>query len=181
MRWSCSLTARLPVALRPSVMWCVVQAPSHNSGLTCSFSLPHITSMKFFEISSCSRHFFPPACRWKRKKEVWLGTLPGDACWFVNVCHLKVEMMINVDNDGLWRPWNIMVSPLITFPAVGFISHPMLLFFELNCRGSSKSKDISTIKSLRVLRVLRPLKTIKRLPKLKVPSLNCQKSFFWVG
>lgn len=36
------------------------------------------------------------------------------------------------------------------------------------CRGSSKGKDISTIKSLRVLRVLRPLKTIKRLPKLKV-------------
>lgn len=35
-------------------------------------------------------------------------------------------------------------------------------------RGSSKGKDISTIKSLRVLRVLRPLKTIKRLPKLKV-------------
>ncbi|TRY66750.1 hypothetical protein DNTS_028791 [Danionella cerebrum] len=35
------------------------------------------------------------------------------------------------------------------------------------CRGSSKGKDISTIKSLRVLRVLRPLKTIKRLPKLK--------------
>ncbi|XP_048104593.1 voltage-dependent P/Q-type calcium channel subunit alpha-1A-like isoform X1 [Alosa alosa] len=34
-------------------------------------------------------------------------------------------------------------------------------------RGSSKGKDISTIKSLRVLRVLRPLKTIKRLPKLK--------------
>ncbi|XP_069545603.1 calcium channel, voltage-dependent, P/Q type, alpha 1A subunit, b isoform X12 [Brachyistius frenatus] len=33
--------------------------------------------------------------------------------------------------------------------------------------GSSKGKDISTIKSLRVLRVLRPLKTIKRLPKLK--------------
>ncbi|XP_043108217.1 calcium channel, voltage-dependent, P/Q type, alpha 1A subunit, b isoform X5 [Puntigrus tetrazona] len=33
--------------------------------------------------------------------------------------------------------------------------------------GSSKSKDISIIKSLRVLRVLRPLKTIKRLPKLK--------------
>lgn len=38
----------------------------------------------------------------------------------------------------------------------------------LVCRGSSKGKDISTIKSLRVLRVLRPLKTIKRLPKLKV-------------
>lgn len=37
-------------------------------------------------------------------------------------------------------------------------------------RGSSKGKDISTIKSLRVLRVLRPLKTIKRLPKLKVCS-----------
>nr|XP_015204427.1 PREDICTED: voltage-dependent P/Q-type calcium channel subunit alpha-1A [Lepisosteus oculatus] len=34
-------------------------------------------------------------------------------------------------------------------------------------RGSSKGKDINTIKSLRVLRVLRPLKTIKRLPKLK--------------
>ncbi|KAK4805952.1 hypothetical protein QYF61_022175 [Mycteria americana] len=34
--------------------------------------------------------------------------------------------------------------------------------------GSSKGKDINTIKSLRVLRVLRPLKTIKRLPKLKV-------------
>ncbi|KAM6229496.1 LOW QUALITY PROTEIN: voltage-dependent P/Q-type calcium channel subunit alpha-1A [Spheniscus humboldti] len=33
--------------------------------------------------------------------------------------------------------------------------------------GSSKGKDINTIKSLRVLRVLRPLKTIKRLPKLK--------------
>lgn len=38
----------------------------------------------------------------------------------------------------------------------------------LDSRGSSKGKDISTIKSLRVLRVLRPLKTIKRLPKLKV-------------
>ncbi|RXM97052.1 Voltage-dependent P/Q-type calcium channel subunit alpha-1A [Acipenser ruthenus] len=37
--------------------------------------------------------------------------------------------------------------------------------------GSSKGKDISTIKSLRVLRVLRPLKTIKRLPKLKVKGL----------
>ncbi|XP_017593590.1 PREDICTED: voltage-dependent P/Q-type calcium channel subunit alpha-1A-like [Corvus brachyrhynchos] len=36
--------------------------------------------------------------------------------------------------------------------------------------GSSKGKDINTIKSLRVLRVLRPLKTIKRLPKLKVGS-----------
>lgn len=43
------------------------------------------------------------------------------------------------------------------------------------CRGSSKGKDISTIKSLRVLRVLRPLKTIKRLPKLKVwqKQKNC--------
>uniref|UniRef100_A0A8C2DW60 Voltage-dependent P/Q-type calcium channel subunit alpha-1A n=1 Tax=Cyprinus carpio TaxID=7962 RepID=A0A8C2DW60_CYPCA len=42
--------------------------------------------------------------------------------------------------------------------------------------GSSKGKDISTIKSLRVLRVLRPLKTIKRLPKLKVPL--CLVVFF---
>lgn len=49
-----------------------------------------------------------------------------------------------------------------------------LFFFSVcvihppSCRGSSKGKDISFIKSLRVLRVLRPLKTIKRLPKLKV-------------
>lgn len=44
----------------------------------------------------------------------------------------------------------------------------------MNSRGSSKGKDISTIKSLRVLRVLRPLKTIKRLPKLKVTAM-----FLW--
>lgn len=43
-------------------------------------------------------------------------------------------------------------------------------------RGSSKGKDISTIKSLRVLRVLRPLKTIKRLPKLKV----CLQENVWL-
>uniref|UniRef100_A0A087XR77 Voltage-dependent P/Q-type calcium channel subunit alpha-1A n=1 Tax=Poecilia formosa TaxID=48698 RepID=A0A087XR77_POEFO len=42
-----------------------------------------------------------------------------------------------------------------------------LVAFAFTTRGSSKGKDISTIKSLRVLRVLRPLKTIKRLPKLK--------------
>ncbi|GLD59496.1 calcium channel, voltage-dependent, P/Q type, alpha 1A subunit, b, partial [Lates japonicus] len=43
----------------------------------------------------------------------------------------------------------------------------MKTIWRSSTRGSSKGKDISTIKSLRVLRVLRPLKTIKRLPKLK--------------
>ncbi|XP_056135694.1 calcium channel, voltage-dependent, P/Q type, alpha 1A subunit, b [Lampris incognitus] len=47
--------------------------------------------------------------------------------------------------------------------------------------GSSKGKDIGTIKSLRVLRVLRPLKTIKRLPKLKVVKFSnspCPQAVF---
>ncbi|KAJ8254227.1 hypothetical protein COCON_G00208390 [Conger conger] len=54
------------------------------------------------------------------------------------------------------------------------VPHPQRLVWQglqgdsgAPCLGSSKGKDISTIKSLRVLRVLRPLKTIKRLPKLK--------------
>lgn len=135
----------------------------------------------------------------------------------------------------LWCPWNQMVSQLIRFPAIGFMSDVHSFFCRRDCdsfypprlrsvlletrtakvlrdtfvissdglhhgsafiiccsaissnaavlcltsRGSSKGKDISTIKSLRVLRVLRPLKTIKRLPKLKVPSLNNFSSVLW--
>ncbi len=55
----------------------------------------------------------------------------------------------------------------LTPPAISLSNSVVCVVFI--CRGSSKGKDISTIKSLRVLRVLRPLKTIKRLPKLKVP------------
>ncbi|KAL2101398.1 hypothetical protein ACEWY4_003159 [Coilia grayii] len=52
--------------------------------------------------------------------------------------------------------WNILDFIVVSGALVAF-----------GFSGSSKGKDISTIKSLRVLRVLRPLKTIKRLPKLK--------------
>uniref|UniRef100_A0AAY4F022 Voltage-dependent P/Q-type calcium channel subunit alpha-1A n=1 Tax=Denticeps clupeoides TaxID=299321 RepID=A0AAY4F022_9TELE len=52
--------------------------------------------------------------------------------------------------------WNILDFVVVSGALVAFAF-----------TGSSKGKDISTIKSLRVLRVLRPLKTIKRLPKLK--------------
>lgn len=53
------------------------------------------------------------------------------------------------------------------------LSFPVIVCLHVDlCRGNSKGKDISTIKSLRVLRVLRPLKTIKRLPKLKVCFLR---------
>jgi len=60
-----------------------------------------------------------------------------------------------------------MSSPLPKPP----LTCVVVVVLWLNSRGSSKGKDISTIKSLRVLRVLRPLKTIKRLPKLKVKRL----------
>nr|XP_032624035.1 voltage-dependent P/Q-type calcium channel subunit alpha-1A isoform X13 [Chelonoidis abingdonii] len=56
--------------------------------------------------------------------------------------------------------WNILDFIVVSGALVAFA-------FTSNSRGSSKGKDINTIKSLRVLRVLRPLKTIKRLPKLK--------------
>ncbi|XP_014886921.1 voltage-dependent P/Q-type calcium channel subunit alpha-1A isoform X5 [Poecilia latipinna] len=56
--------------------------------------------------------------------------------------------------------WNILDFIVVSGALVAFA-------FTSSTRGSSKGKDISTIKSLRVLRVLRPLKTIKRLPKLK--------------
>ncbi|XP_041091581.1 calcium channel, voltage-dependent, P/Q type, alpha 1A subunit, b [Polyodon spathula] len=56
--------------------------------------------------------------------------------------------------------WNILDFIVVSGALVAFA-------FTSSARGSSKGKDISTIKSLRVLRVLRPLKTIKRLPKLK--------------
>ncbi|XP_031732889.1 calcium channel, voltage-dependent, P/Q type, alpha 1A subunit, b isoform X2 [Anarrhichthys ocellatus] len=57
--------------------------------------------------------------------------------------------------------WNILDFIVVSGALVAFAFTPS------STRGSSKGKDISTIKSLRVLRVLRPLKTIKRLPKLK--------------
>ncbi|XP_030270659.1 voltage-dependent P/Q-type calcium channel subunit alpha-1A isoform X5 [Sparus aurata] len=57
--------------------------------------------------------------------------------------------------------WNILDFIVVSGALVAFAFTPS------TTRGSSKGKDISTIKSLRVLRVLRPLKTIKRLPKLK--------------
>ncbi|KPP61063.1 hypothetical protein Z043_120883, partial [Scleropages formosus] len=60
--------------------------------------------------------------------------------------------------------WNILDFIVVSGALVAFA---FTVFFQLDCSGSSKGKDISTIKSLRVLRVLRPLKTIKRLPKLK--------------
>ncbi|XP_071370300.1 voltage-dependent P/Q-type calcium channel subunit alpha-1A-like, partial [Centroberyx affinis] len=56
--------------------------------------------------------------------------------------------------------WNILDFIVVSGALVAFA-------FTGGGGGSSKGKDISTIKSLRVLRVLRPLKTIKRLPKLK--------------
>ncbi|XP_025905696.1 voltage-dependent P/Q-type calcium channel subunit alpha-1A-like, partial [Nothoprocta perdicaria] len=56
--------------------------------------------------------------------------------------------------------WNILDFIVVSGALVAFA-------FTSSSRGSSKGKDINTIKSLRVLRVLRPLKTIKRLPKLK--------------
>eukprot|EP00063_Salmo_salar_P033856 XP_014008691.1 PREDICTED: voltage-dependent P/Q-type calcium channel subunit alpha-1A-like isoform X1 [Salmo salar] len=56
--------------------------------------------------------------------------------------------------------WNILDFIVVSGALVAFA-------FTSSSGGSSKGKDISTIKSLRVLRVLRPLKTIKRLPKLK--------------
>uniref|UniRef100_A0A8C6T4L3 Voltage-dependent P/Q-type calcium channel subunit alpha-1A n=1 Tax=Neogobius melanostomus TaxID=47308 RepID=A0A8C6T4L3_9GOBI len=74
------------------------------------------------------------------------------------------EMLIKmVDLGLLMHPgayfrefWNILDFIVVSGALVAFAF-----------TGSSKGKDISTIKSLRVLRVLRPLKTIKRLPKLK--------------
>lgn len=73
-----------------------------------------------------------------------------------------------------WRPAAILESKGLRLL---HISEPadaeFMCVYMLTCRGSSKGKDISTIKSLRVLRVLRPLKTIKRLPKLKVCSPTC--------
>ncbi|XP_057202250.1 voltage-dependent P/Q-type calcium channel subunit alpha-1A isoform X24 [Triplophysa rosa] len=74
------------------------------------------------------------------------------------------EMLIKMVDLGLvMHPgsyfrdlWNILDFIVVSGALVAFAF-----------TGSSKGKDISTIKSLRVLRVLRPLKTIKRLPKLK--------------
>ncbi|XP_076023740.1 LOW QUALITY PROTEIN: voltage-dependent P/Q-type calcium channel subunit alpha-1A-like, partial [Genypterus blacodes] len=61
--------------------------------------------------------------------------------------------------------WNILDFIVVSGALVAFAFTVVIVW--PNSRGSSKGKDISTIKSLRVLRVLRPLKTIKRLPKLK--------------
>lgn len=209
-----------------------------NSGLYLH-NPPHVTLK-----ASCV-HFFPEnrtLCHWKRKKEVWLGTLPGDACRYgmsvVWWWRLKWKMaMLLLDVHETKRSGQLIavlppVSCLTCTPKFlffcrrrGFQSFDSphwcnVLFFVcsnnrtasvscdafhidhhykgwntphytsrpfwkkqsmivevvsdtvvvlwLNSRGSSKGKDISTIKSLRVLRVLRPLKTIKRLPKLKV-------------
>lgn len=75
------------------------------------------------------------------------------------------------NSSGRWA-WRFSLNRLT--PCVcACVSFFVCLHMLLVCRGSSKGKDISTIKSLRVLRVLRPLKTIKRLPKLKV-------CFFWL-
>lgn len=67
-------------------------------------------------------------------------------------------MVLEVRAEGPLGPFHLLTEFPLTSAAV----------LWLTSRGSSKGKDISTIKSLRVLRVLRPLKTIKRLPKLKV-------------
>lgn len=69
------------------------------------------------------------------------------------------------------RAWHLCLNPL-TLCVCACVSFFVCFWMWLACRGSSKGKDISTIKSLRVLRVLRPLKTIKRLPKLKVCFLS---------
>lgn len=63
-------------------------------------------------------------------------------------------------------PWSCRGSGGV--PVTPGVPHPLPTVRPPS--GSSKGKDINTIKSLRVLRVLRPLKTIKRLPKLKVGS-----------
>lgn len=152
-----------------SVVVCHVTCAAGTITRLWALAQPQLAPRYIREIFShqlVSTSFVPkttPACCWKRKKEVWLGTLPGDACLFVNVCHLMVEMIIKVADDALWRPWNVMVSRLIRFPAIGFmseelialfsttkmwrrispsapLSHPTLLFFNWTVGGAAKAK-----------------------------------------
>lgn len=83
-------------------------------------------------------------------------------------CHhkffLKSQLSLIAEGAGT----SLRLFHLFIFPLNAQFSSDTVFVLWLNSSGSSKGKDISTIKSLRVLRVLRPLKTIKRLPKLKV-------------
>lgn len=95
----------------------------------------------------------PPAWHWKRKKEVWLGTLPRDACW--NVCHVKVEV-INVADDALWCPWNLMVSQLTRFPAIGFMSDvPSFFCRRRECDSFYPPWWCGVLLEIRTVKVLR--------------------------
>lgn len=59
---------------------------------------------------------------WKRKKEVWLGTLPGDACCYaMNVYFMMVTIITN-DNEGASLcPWNHTVRLVIVLSSPGFM------------------------------------------------------------
>lgn len=96
----------------------------------------------------------------KRLSELWFSTLVQCtlSCDAFHIdCHYKGHTLLYTSRP-FWKK---------QFMIVEAVSDTVVVLW-LNSRGSSKGKDISTIKSLRVLRVLRPLKTIKRLPKLKV-------------
>ncbi|XP_035510971.1 voltage-dependent P/Q-type calcium channel subunit alpha-1A [Morone saxatilis] len=77
------------------------------------------------------------------------------------------EMLIKMVDLGLVLHQGSYFRDLWNILDFIVVSGALVAFAFTGGGGSSKGKDISTIKSLRVLRVLRPLKTIKRLPKLK--------------
>ncbi|XP_063074226.1 voltage-dependent P/Q-type calcium channel subunit alpha-1A [Engraulis encrasicolus] len=77
------------------------------------------------------------------------------------------EMLIKMVDLGLVLHQGSYFRDLWNILDFIVVSGALVAFGFTGGGGSSKGKDISTIKSLRVLRVLRPLKTIKRLPKLK--------------